>query len=140
MSCIYEQSLSPYSRISISISIPIFLCKFQTSFADNTAMFFTNLIYVVGFLIQIFLMCTFGQELISECDLLSYRFFSSNWPEILAASKWNDPKNCHKVLIIFSESLQQEQKIMIGKVFPLSLATFSSVSIENFIHIHKFMT
>lgn len=98
------------------------------------AMFLTNMVYVGGFLIQIFLMCTFGQELMSEYDLLSHRLFSSNWPEILAASKWNDPKNCHKVLVIFSEVLQQEQKIMIGKVFALNLKTFTSVSVSSFMY------
>lgn len=91
-------------------------------------MFLTNIVFVSAFLMQIFLMCIFGQELMSEYDLLSYRLFNSNWLQILAASKWNDSKNCHKILIIFSEALQEEQKIMIGKVFPLNLRTFSSVS------------
>lgn len=78
--------------------------------------------------------------MISEYDLLSYRLFSSNWFEIITASKCTDLKKCHKILVIFTEVLEQEQKILVGKVFPLSLRTFSSVSTSNFTYELTFMT
>lgn len=105
----------------------LLFCVLQTSFAEDPVVFITNISFVSAFLIQIFLMCMFGQEMVSEYDLLSYRLFSSSWPDILLASKYTDSKNCHKILVNFSEVLQQEKQLLIGKVFPLNLKTFTSV-------------
>lgn len=87
-----------------------------------------NAAFIFVFLFQIFLMCMFGQELMSEFDRLSFQLYSSNWPAIIAATKRNEPKSCHKMLIIFMESLKEDKQIMIGKVFALNLKTFTSVS------------
>lgn len=70
----------------------------------------------------------FGQEIMSEYDQLSYQLYRSSWPAIIAASKQDDPKNCNKILIIFMDTLKHDKQIMIGKVFPLNLRTFTSVS------------
>lgn len=87
-----------------------------------------NAAFVCVFLFQIFLMCMFGQELMTENDALLFQLYSSNWPAVIAASKRDEPKSCHKMLIIFMETLKEDKQIMIGKVFPLNLKTFSSVS------------
>lgn len=55
------------------------------------------------FLMQIFLMCAFGQEIMSEYEELPFRLYSSNWLEIIAASKRDEARSCHKILIIFME-------------------------------------
>lgn len=111
---------------------------FQTSFSDHTAIFITDMIYVSAFMTQIFLMCVFGQELMSEYDLLSYQLFSSSWPEIVFASKYGDSKNCHKILTMFSVMLEADKNIMIGKVVPLHLKTFTSVRYSFCLNIFYF--
>lgn len=87
-----------------------------------------NAAFVCVFLFQIFLMCMFGQELMTENDGLLFQLYSSSWPAIIAASQRDEPKSCHQMLIIFMETLKEDKQIMIGKVFPLNLRTFSSVS------------
>lgn len=82
------------------------------------------------FLMQIFLMCTFGQQVMSENEQLMFQLYSSNWLEIIDATKRNDPKSCHKILIIFMETLKEDKQIMIGKVFPLIHETFTSVKTD----------
>lgn len=78
-------------------------------------------------MIQIFLMCLFGQETMSEYDSLSNDLYGSDWPNMIAASNRNESKNCHLILIIFMETLKDETTVMIGKVFTLGLKTFTSV-------------
>lgn len=73
-------------------------------------------------------MCLFGQETMSEFDTLSYRLYCSDWPEMIATLKRSQSKNCQMILTIFMETLNLDTKVMIGKVFPLSLPTFTSVS------------
>lgn len=80
-----------------------------------------------SFLIQIFLMCMFGQETMSEYHSLSYGLYTSDWPTIIAASSRKHSNNCHVILIMFMENLKCETKVTIGKVFTLALKTFSSV-------------
>lgn len=82
-----------------------------------------------SFLIQIFLMCLFGQETISEYDSLSDSLYKSDWPDIIAALNRKNGKNCHVILTMFMENLKYETKVTIGKVFTLALKTFSSVKI-----------
>lgn len=82
---------------------------------------------ISSFLIQIFLMCLFGQETISEYDSLSYSLYESDWPNIIAALNRKNSKNCHVILTMFMENLKCETKVTIGKVFTLALKTFSSV-------------
>lgn len=74
-------------------------------------------------------MCMFGQGLMSEYDSLSQKLYNSDWPNMIAALSKGDPKNLHMILVFFMETLKRERKIMIGKMFPLSLSTFTSVSI-----------
>lgn len=97
-------------------------------------MLIVNASFAFIFLFQIFLICMFGQEVMSEYDQLSHQLYSSNWLAIIAASKRNEPKSCHKILIMFMEMLKHDQQIMIGKVFPLNLRTFTSVSQLNLRH------
>lgn len=80
-----------------------------------------------SFLIQIFLMCAFGQETITEFNSLSYRLYCSDWPNIIAALNRKNSNNCHVILTMFMENLKYETKVTIGKVFTLALKTFSSV-------------
>lgn len=83
------------------------------------------------FLMQIFLMCALGQQVMSENEQLLFQLYSTNWLEIIDASKRDEPKSCHKVLIIFMEILKEDKQIMIGKVFPLIHETFTAVSLTD---------
>lgn len=99
----------------------------QSSVSEELAIFVSSAFTVTSFLLQIFLMCSFGQETMSEYELISYQLWSSDWPDMIAILKRNESKNCQMLLTIFMEVLKRNNKIMIGKVFPLNLQTFTSV-------------
>lgn len=82
-------------------------------------------------MLQIFLMCLFGQETISEYDSLSYQLYCCEWPEMIALFKRSEARNSQMIITIFMETLKRDSKIMIGKVFPLGLKTFTSVKKTN---------
>lgn len=98
------------------------------SVVDDTVLFVGNFVAVFAFLLQIFIVCVFGQTVISAYDPLCQQLFHCDWPKMIAASNQNNPKNMRSILIFLMEELKRERKIMIGKVFPLSLSTFSSVN------------
>lgn len=88
------------------------------------------------FLMQIFQMCFFGQEINSKYKLLSIQLYTSDWPEMLDASKRNTSHgNAMKIVIYFMMVLNRETNIMVGKVVPLNLETFSSV--KNIVNLNS---
>lgn len=74
------------------------------------------------FLGQVLLLCSFGQRLSSQCDLLATQLYESEWPDFIS-----DEANA-KILIIFMRALHGDNVIVVGKLFPLVLTTFASVS------------
>lgn len=76
---------------------------------------------MMSFMMQIFLMCYFGQHVISESELLFMKFYESNWPGMIGT------KGSRNLILILMEMLQQELIIVIGKILTLSLKTFTSV-------------
>lgn len=76
-------------------------------------------------------MCLFGQEYMSEYYSLSHRLYSCDWPEMIEIEKKNEPKNFQMILIIFMETLKKNNEVMVGKVFSLSLETFTKVRLYN---------
>lgn len=91
--------------------------------------FLSTVFLLNSFLMQIFLMCQFGQETMSEYNSLSNDLFCSDWPGLIA-TKRSDPGNCQMILVFLMESLNRNTMIRIGKVFPLDLKMFSSVKIQ----------
>lgn len=104
----------------------------QATISDELALFVSTAFTVTSLSLQIFLMCLFGQETMSEYESLSFQLYSSDWPEMIAISKRNDSKNFQMILTVFMETLKRDNKVMVGKVFPLSLPTFTSVNFHIF--------
>jgi len=71
-------------------------------------------------LFDIFMVMYFGNEIKVSRSRLSYCFFESNWIEQSALYK--------QCVIIIMEVLKQPQELVILKLYPLNLKTFSSVS------------
>lgn len=61
-----------------------------------------------------------GNEIKLSKGELSYCLFESNWIEQTRASKRN--------FLIFNERLKKEQNLVVGKIYILSLSTFTSAS------------
>lgn len=73
-------------------------------------------------LVEIFLPCFFGNEIMLASNSLSYCLFSSDWTEQNITYK--------KKMIIFIERLRRPIVITAGKIVNLSLITFTSVCIR----------
>lgn len=61
-----------------------------------------------------------GNEIKLATDELSYCIFESNWTI--------QSKICKKYILIVTERLKRPQEIIVGKMYPLNLATFATVS------------
>lgn len=72
---------------------------------------------------QIFLPCYFGNELIVSSTALSKHSYFSNWMDMTKESR--------KIFICLLERLKCESQIVVGKLFPLSLETYTTVNIFN---------
>lgn len=62
-----------------------------------------------------------GNEIKLHSDGLSYCLFESNWID--------DSKYCGKIIIIFTALLKKPQEIVIAKLYPLNLQTYTRVSL-----------
>lgn len=79
----------------------------------------------MAFLLQIFLPCFFGHEVIAESEKLSTYIYSSNWVALIGSP--TNGREFSKILIFLMERLKYKREIVIAKLFPLSLTTFTSV-------------
>lgn len=70
---------------------------------------------------DIFMVMYFGNEIKLSSDRLSYCLFESNWHEQSEANK--------KYMLMMMNFFVKPQELIIGKVFPLTLQTFMSVSV-----------
>lgn len=81
---------------------------------------------LLGYLIfEILAIMYFGNEITLTSDDLSHRLYESDWIDQSEAYK--------KLMVIFMAMLKQPETIVIGKLFPLNLDTFMSVS--NFVQL-----
>jgi len=71
------------------------------------------------FIADLFMITYFGNEIMLTSDRLSYSLFESNWYE--------QPQSTKKCILIFGEYLKQPQQLVIGKLYPLTLETFTRV-------------
>lgn len=63
-----------------------------------------------------------GNELKCSSHRLSYCLFESDWI--------GQSQLCQKSIIILAEALKQLHELIIGKIYPLNLKTFSTASYE----------
>lgn len=81
-----------------------------------------NLYYVVHFsycFFDIFMVMYLGNEIELYSNRLSQCLFESNWIEQSESHK--------KLLVILTEVLRQPQVLIVGKLYPLNLYTFTTV-------------
>lgn len=69
---------------------------------------------------DIFMLMYFGNEIKLESDRFSYCLFESSWID--------QPKVIKDNMIILTEILKQPQQLIICKLYPMNLGTFTSVS------------
>lgn len=91
----------------------------QTSPINNPFEYFFYCIYIVCIVTQIFLPCYFGNEVIYVGSSLSNWAYASEW--------YSFSLNYRRDLFVFLERLKRKSEILAGKLFPLSLDTFTSV-------------
>lgn len=69
---------------------------------------------------DIYVVMHYGNGIKLSSNRLTYSLFESNWI--------GQTKSFKKSMIIFSEVSQQPHELLIGKLYPLNLQTFTSVS------------
>lgn len=83
--------------------------------------FICHIIGLVVNFFEIFMIMYFGNEIKLESGKLSYRLYESNWIDRSQSVK--------RDILIFGEFLRRPQELMILKIYPISLKTFSKVGI-----------
>nr|QGW45390.1 odorant receptor 17 [Bradysia odoriphaga] len=79
-------------------------------------------IYVFVFfyyIAELFMITYFGNEIMLSSNRLSYNLFESNW--------YDQPQSTKKFVLIFGEYMKQPQVLVIGKLYPLTLETFTRI-------------
>jgi len=71
-------------------------------------------------LFDIYVVMHYGNEIKLSSERLTYSVFESNWME--------QTKSFKMCMIIFAEVSKQPHELLIGKLYPLNLQTFTSVS------------
>lgn len=96
---------------------PNFLSIFQTN--NNLMQSTTFLCAVLYNAFDIFMVMYFGNEIEVSSGQLPYCLFESNWIE--------QPHLFKKIIIIFGEVVKQPQRLVVFKLYPLNLSTFTTV-------------
>ncbi|XP_037028149.1 odorant receptor 94a-like [Bradysia coprophila] len=68
---------------------------------------------------EIFMITHFGNEIMLSSDRLAYSLFESDWI--------NQPQSTQKIMVIFSEHLKRSHQLLVAKLYPLTLATFTGI-------------
>ncbi|XP_037039751.1 putative odorant receptor 71a [Bradysia coprophila] len=68
---------------------------------------------------ELFMITYFGNEIMLSSSRLSYSLFESEWI--------GQPQSTMKCIIIFGEYLKQSHELLIGKLYPLTLETFTRI-------------
>lgn len=79
-------------------------------------MFLIVFLYLIA---ELFMITYFGNEIMLSSDRLTYSLFESNW--------YDQPQTTKKCILVFGEYLKQPQVLVIGKLYPLTLETFTRV-------------
>ncbi len=100
---------------NLSISVKIHL---QVR-GDNFFQFFVFLVSMLYCSFDIFMILYFGNEIKLGSDRLSYHLFESDWMD--------RPQSIKRNVIIFGEFLMQPTQLIVLKLYPLTLETFTRV-------------
>lgn len=80
----------------------------------------TYLFYLFYNVFNIFMITYFGNEIKVSSDRLSYCLYESKWID--------RSQSCKKCVIIFSERLKIAHELVVLKIYPLTLESFTRVS------------
>ncbi|XP_037032673.1 odorant receptor 94a-like [Bradysia coprophila] len=86
---------------------------------DNLSKRFMHLLSLSYFIYDLFMITYFGNEIMLSSNRVSYSLFESDWIE--------QPQSTKKNIIIFGEYLKQPHVLVIGKLYPLTLETFTRI-------------
>lgn len=90
-------------------------------FATNFASIVASCFYVLAVVVEIFPLCYYAQCLTDESNRLSDVIFHSDW--------FDQDQRYRKMLIFFMQRSQCSFEFSAGKLFPITLNSFLSVSI-----------
>lgn len=76
--------------------------------------------YFISVILEIFLYCYYGNELMCESQRMTEAIYSCNWI--------GQNKTFKKILLMFMQSTQRTMTIMAGGYFTVSLSTFVTVT------------
>ncbi|XP_037041521.1 odorant receptor 94b-like [Bradysia coprophila] len=68
---------------------------------------------------DLFMITYMGNEIMNSSNRLSYSLFESDW--------YNQPQSTKKNVVIFGEYLKRPKKLLVGKLYPLTLETFTKI-------------
>lgn len=114
------------TRVSRTIVVPrgrrSIECHSRFSLQTNDTLAILNYaLLLYGLVLLILLPCYFGTLIMFKSDRLSTDIYSSNWMRMDIGHR--------KIILIFQERLKRIANILVGRVFVLSLVTFTSVSV-----------
>ncbi|XP_037039748.1 putative odorant receptor 71a [Bradysia coprophila] len=109
--------LLQFATSSICICGSIYCLAFDIS--DN---FLERIVHVYTFfynIAELFMITYFGNEIMLSSSRLTYSLFESEWI--------GQPQSTIKCIIIFGEYLKRSHEMLIGKLYPLTLETFTRI-------------
>nr|QGW45405.1 odorant receptor 32 [Bradysia odoriphaga] len=86
---------------------------------DTVLEHFTYLLTCFYYTAEVFMITYLGNEIMLSSNRLSYTLFESDW--------YNQPPSTRKNIVIFGEYLKRPKKLLVGKLYPLTLETFTRV-------------
>lgn len=106
--------------ISIRFSLEFYSlqCSYENLFQSSM---YAILLFFFSF--DIFMVMYFGNEIELSSDRLSYCLFESDWFE--------QSRVCKKCIIMLAELLKRPHALVVGRLYPLNLDIFTSVSSED---------
>lgn len=97
----------------------------QSSPQDNQFQIIVHICLIGYYIFDIFLTMYFGNLIILKSDELRSALYQSNWTQ--------QSLKFRRIAMILFERLRNPTNILVGKLFPLSLDTFSAVILFSFI-------
>lgn len=91
----------------------------QSSPQDNQFQIIVHIALIGYYIFDIFLTMYFGNLITLKSEDLNWSLYQSNWPQ--------QSLKFRRIAMILFERLRNPTIILVGKLFPLSLDTFSSV-------------
>lgn len=110
-------------------SFPITLFVKQSSPQDNQFKIIVHIALIGYYIFDIFLTMYFGNLIILKSDDLRTSLYQSNWTQ--------QSMKFRRISMILLERLRNPTIILVGKLFPLSLDTFTAVISLSHVKINK---